>query len=58
MTVGHEFAGVIVEDGTHEELLARDGHYANMWKMQAGGFLPEIEGESSVESPYSGVRRT
>jgi ATP-binding cassette subfamily B protein len=34
-------AGKVVEDGTHAELLARNGHYARMWRMQAGGFLPE-----------------
>lgn len=33
--------GRIIEDGTHESLLAKEGHYARMWKMQAGGFLPE-----------------
>jgi len=33
--------GVIIEDGTHEELLVKNGHYAKMWRMQAGGFLPE-----------------
>lgn len=35
--------GQIIEDGTHEELLAKAGHYARMWKMQAGGFLPDKE---------------
>jgi len=35
--------GKIIEDGTHEELVAKDGHYAKMWKMQAGGFLPNAE---------------
>jgi ATP-binding cassette subfamily B protein len=33
--------GKIVEDGTHEELLWNKSHYAKMWDMQAGGFLPE-----------------
>lgn len=33
--------GHIIEDGTHDELLALNGHYAHMWHMQAGGFLPD-----------------
>ncbi len=33
--------GRIVEDGTHASLLDKGGIYAQMWKMQAGGFLPE-----------------
>ena len=37
--------GKVIEDGTHAELLARGGHYARMWSMQAGGFLPEQETE-------------
>ena len=35
--------GKIIEDGTHAQLLQLDGHYAHLWNMQAGGFLPEIE---------------
>ncbi|MGJ8655026.1 MAG: ABC transporter ATP-binding protein [Akkermansiaceae bacterium] len=31
--------GKIIEDGSPEELISNDGHYANMWNMQAGGFL-------------------
>jgi ATP-binding cassette subfamily B protein len=33
--------GAIVEDGTHAHLLARNGHYATLWKMQVGGFIPD-----------------
>jgi ATP-binding cassette subfamily B multidrug efflux pump len=32
--------GRIVEQGTHDELLQHDGHYAMLWKHQSGGFLP------------------
>lgn len=35
--------GRIVEDGSHQQLLQREGHYAHLWNMQAGGFLPEKE---------------
>ncbi|MBP9711532.1 MAG: ABC transporter ATP-binding protein [Candidatus Pacebacteria bacterium] len=34
-------AGKIVEDGTHQELLARGGVYADLWNHQTGGFLEE-----------------
>ncbi len=40
-------AGYIIEDGTHEELIQAKGHYAHMWQMQAGGFLPEQENNDS-----------
>jgi len=33
--------GKIVEDGTHAELIARNGIYATLWNHQAGGFLEE-----------------
>lgn len=33
--------GKIVEEGNHDQLLSLGGHYAKMWKMQAGGFLPD-----------------
>lgn len=33
--------GAIVEAGSHAELLAADGLYARLWRMQSGGFLAE-----------------
>jgi len=32
-------AGRIVEQGTHDELLALGGHYEKLWRHQSGGFL-------------------
>ena len=31
--------GKIIEDGTHQELLAKNGHYAHLWNMQTKGFI-------------------
>ena len=31
--------GSIVEDGSHDELIARGGLYAELWARQSGGFL-------------------
>jgi len=31
--------GRIVEEGTHEDLIRRNGLYAQLWKRQSGGFL-------------------
>ncbi|WP_279346626.1 ABC transporter ATP-binding protein [Halopseudomonas nanhaiensis] len=33
--------GRIVEDGTHDQLIARGGLYAQLWARQSGGFLGE-----------------
>ncbi|HRD54927.1 MAG TPA: ABC transporter ATP-binding protein [Parachlamydiaceae bacterium] len=33
--------GKIIEEGSHEDLLEEDGYYAELWRMQAGGFLPD-----------------
>lgn len=46
--------GKIVEDGSHDELLRADGHYARLWNMQAGGFLPDTD-FALPESPGPGL---
>ena len=35
--------GCIVEDGSHNELLALNGIYKKLWDAQVGGFLPTTE---------------
>ncbi|QQG36093.1 MAG: ABC transporter ATP-binding protein [Micavibrio aeruginosavorus] len=33
--------GEIIEDGSHDDLVRKGGHYARLWSLQSGGFLPE-----------------
>lgn len=33
--------GRIIEQGTHQDLLAKNGLYAKLWKHQSGGFIAE-----------------
>ena len=33
--------GIIIEDGNLQELIEANGHFAYLWNLQAGGFLPE-----------------
>jgi len=42
--------GVIVEEGTHESLLAAQGLYARLWAHQSGGFLGEDD-DTQVGKP-------
>jgi len=46
--------GRIVEQGTHDELLAREGHYALLWKHQSGGFLPQDIAANDAVQPEPG----
>ena len=40
--------GAIVEQGTHQSLLALRGLYARLWAHQSGGFLGEDEGAAVI----------
>jgi len=39
--------GAVVEQGSHSQLIARDGIYAGLWARQSGGFL-QAEGAAIV----------
>lgn len=40
--------GKIVEDGTHTELLSKNGMYKTLWDAQVGGFLPDKKGDDEL----------
>ncbi|MBK8457325.1 MAG: ABC transporter ATP-binding protein [Phyllobacteriaceae bacterium] len=41
--------GAVVESGTHDELVAEGGIYADLWKRQSGGFLLDETLEAAAE---------
>jgi ATP-binding cassette subfamily B multidrug efflux pump len=47
-------AGRIVEQGSHEELLALRGHYEKLWQHQSGGFLaPDAMSADTATEPVA-----
>ena len=40
--------GAIIEEGTHDELVAKSGLYAQLWDRQSGGFLIHDDGQPEV----------
>ena len=52
--------GEIIEQGSHEELLAKEGQYYRLWEMQQGNFVieeepAEAEAAQTVEDDDEGV---
>lgn len=46
--------GMIVADGTHQELLQHGGLYQKLWSIQAGGFLNDEEGDERGNTENEG----
>jgi ATP-binding cassette subfamily B protein len=41
--------GEVIEDGPHTELMARDGHYAELFSLQAAAYLDPAEPDSTED---------
>ncbi len=41
--------GYIIEDGRHQDLLKRNGHYAQLWSLQVDGFIPDLSEEKGED---------
>ena len=44
--------GKIIEDGTHQELIEKRGHYCQLWNSQVGGFLPERQESDNISLKF------
>ena len=42
--------GKIIEVGTHAELIKKGGHYATLWSLQSGGFLPTLNAKENEKN--------
>ncbi|MFE0677078.1 ABC transporter ATP-binding protein [Streptomyces sp. NPDC058867] len=50
--------GTVVEQGTHDQLLAAEGAYAKLWQHQSGGFLGESTEGAAPGIPVPSTRPT
>ncbi|MCA0276908.1 MAG: ATP-binding cassette domain-containing protein, partial [Proteobacteria bacterium] len=46
--------GRIVEQGSHDELVAKGGLYASLWQRQSGGFLPDDMTDAANDAEAKG----
>jgi ATP-binding cassette subfamily B multidrug efflux pump len=43
--------GRIIEEGTHDQLLAKGGAYAALWRRQSGGFRVDLPDDTASREP-------